>query len=159
MNPLTPAVRRLGKVSWLPKFAPAIVGIDRFLERVSRGRITILRVAGLPDLVLTVTGRKSGKPRSTPLLCVPHDGGYLIVGSNWGKPKPPLWSLNLAANPAAKISVRGREQAVTARIATGDERRELWQVLLRTWPAYDVYAERADREIKVFVLSPADSGR
>ncbi|WP_436496604.1 nitroreductase family deazaflavin-dependent oxidoreductase [Actinokineospora sp. HUAS TT18] len=159
MNPLTPVAKTIGKQPWLPKFAPAIVGLDRFLDKVSRGRLAILRIAGLPQLVLTVRGRKSGQPRSTPLLCVPHGRDYIIAGSNWGKPKPPVWSLNLVANPDATINVGGVEQAVVARVATGQERDDLWKVLLGTWPAYAAYAERTDREIKVFVLSPADSGR
>ncbi|CRK56192.1 hypothetical protein [Alloactinosynnema sp. L-07] len=159
MNPLTPIARGLGKQPWLPRLAPAIVGFDRFLGKVTKGRVTMLGMAGLPELVLTVAGRKSGQPRSTPLLYVPHDGDYLIAGSNWGKPKPPVWTFNLAANPAASVNIRGRQHAVTARVAEGEERQALWQVMTRTWPAYDLYATRTDREIKIFVLSPAGSAR
>ena len=108
----------------------------------------------MPQIMLTVRGRKSGVPRTTPLLCAPHEGSFLIAGSNWGEPKLPVWVLNLRADPDAHISYRGRDIAVHARETAGEERERLWRVLNQTWPNYDKYAERTDRLIPVFVLAP-----
>ena len=70
---------------------------DKFIQRVSKGRVTILDIAGLPNLMLTVKGRKSGVPRTTPLLCVPYESGNLIAGSNFGGEKKPVWVVNVRA--------------------------------------------------------------
>lgn len=154
-NPLTPVAILLGRQKWMPKLLPLIVALDRFLVRLSRGRVPLLRIAGLPELMLTVKGRKSGVLRTTPLLYVPHEGRYLIAGSNWGRPKLPVWVLNLKASWEAEVEIRGRHEKVTARQVEGEERERLWIVMLKVWPNYAHYAERADREIPVFVLDPA----
>lgn len=154
MNPFRWLAIRLGGQAWLPRFAPFIVGLDRWIQRVTRGRITLLTLTGLPELMLTVAGRKSGLPRSTPLLCVPHEGDWLVAGSNWGQPKPPVWVGNLSAAAEARVSFHGHETIVVPRLAQGAERAELWSVMLRTWPNYAKYAQRTDREIPVFRLTP-----
>ena len=154
MNFLTPVAVRVGRISWLPKYLKYIVGLDLAIHRLTRGRFGLLAFAGLPQVVLTVRGRKSGAPRTTPLLCVPHDGSFLVAGSNWGAPKLPVWVLNLRANPDAEVLHKGRHIDVHAREVTGEERERLWQVMVRTWPNYDKYAERTDRLIPVFELRP-----
>lgn len=155
MNLLTPVAVRVGRQSWLPRFLPQIVWLDRTIHRLFRGRVTLLTLAGLPELYLTVPGRKSGVPRTTPLLYVPHDGRYLVAGSNWGGPKLPVWVLNLRAAGRAEVQIAGRREQVSVREVEGAEREELWQVMLRTWPNYAHYAERTDRLIPVFELTPA----
>jgi deazaflavin-dependent oxidoreductase (nitroreductase family) len=155
MNPLTPLAIVIGRQKWMPKLLPVIVALDKFLVRVSRGRFPLLRVAGLPELFLTVKGRKSGVARTTPLLYVPHGDEFLIAGSNWGGPSLPVWVLNLRASWTAEVQVRGRSKQVTAREAEGAEREQLWALMLKTWPNYAHYAERTDRTIPVFVLTPA----
>lgn len=154
MNPMRWLAIRLGAQPWLPRLAPQIVGFDRLIQGVTRGRVTLLSMTGLPELMLTVAGRKSGIPRSTPLLCVPHAGGWLVAGSNWGQEKPPLWVGNLAAADRATVRFHGHETAVVPRRAEGAERAELWQVMLATWPNYAKYEQRTTREIQVFVLGP-----
>lgn len=154
MNPLRPVALLLGAQPWLPKFAKAVVGLDRAVQGVSKGRFTLLMVAGLPELMLSVRGRKTGLTRSTPLLCVPHEGGWLVAGSNWGAPTPPAWVGNLAAAGVAEVRYEGRSVPVTATLVTGPERDRVWQVMLGTWPNYAKYAERTEREIPVYRLSP-----
>lgn len=154
MNPMRPVAIRIGRLSWLPRFLPVIVNLDMFLRKVTRGRVSLLSFAGLPELFLTVPGRKSGIPRTTPLLCAPHEGGWIIAGSNWGQPKPPIWVLNLEAAETATVEFRGKDHTVAPKLVSGEERAELWQVLVKTWPNYDVYAGKVDREIKVFRLTP-----
>lgn len=157
MNPLRSLALLLGAQPWLPKFAKVIVGLDRAIQGATKGRITLLMAAGLPELMLSVRGRKTGVLRTTPLLCVPYGGGWLVAGSNWGAPTPPAWVGNLVASGDAEVRYEGRTVPVSARLLTGDERAEVWQVMLRTWPNYAKYAERTDREIPVFWLTPHGS--
>jgi hypothetical protein len=97
VNMLTPLAVRIGAISWMPKLLPQITATDKFVQRVSKGRVTILDIAGLPNLMLTVKGRKSGVPRTTPLLCVPYESGNLIAGSNFGGQRKPVWVINVRA--------------------------------------------------------------
>lgn len=154
MGLLTPLAVRIGALPWMPKLLPQVVWTDRRLQSLTGGRVSVLDVAGLPNLVLTVVGRKSGLPRSTPLLCVPHDGSWLVAGSYFGAPEMPVWVHNLRAAGEATVRVGRTSYAVTAREVAGDERAELWRVMLRTWPNFARYEQRTDRVIPVFVLAP-----
>jgi deazaflavin-dependent oxidoreductase (nitroreductase family) len=151
---LTPLAVRIGAISWMPKLLPQIVFVDKNLQRATRGKVTILDIAGLPNLMLTVRGRKSGVPRTTPLLCVPHEGGYLIAGSYFGGPKMPLWVNNLRAADTVTIRFDGQERTCRWREVEGTERARMWQVMLETWPNFAKYEERTDRVIPVFYLQP-----
>jgi deazaflavin-dependent oxidoreductase (nitroreductase family) len=153
-NPVRWLAIRIGRQPWLHRFARQIVGLDVLIQRATRGRFNLLTMAGLPEVTLTVRGRKSGLERSTPLLCVPHDDGWLVAGTNWGGPTMPAWVHNLAAADRARVLFRGRQHEVVARRVAGAERAEVWQVMLQTWPNYAKYAERTDREIPVFFLTP-----
>lgn len=159
MGLLTPIAIRVGALSFMPKLLPQVVATDKALQRLSRGRVSILDVAGLPNLTLTVRGRKSGLPRSSPLLAVPRGTRWLIAGSNFGGPSQPVWVVNLEANPDAQISVKGRTQDVRARRLEGEERAAAWAEMVKVWPNYNRYAERTDREIKVFELTPRSADR
>jgi deazaflavin-dependent oxidoreductase (nitroreductase family) len=156
VNHLTKLAQSLGKQEWFAELGKKVVPIDLALQKRTGGRISFLRVAGLPYLVLTATGRKSGQPRSVPLLYVPHGDDYLVVASNWGQKRHPAWSANLLSNPDAVVQAGGQDVPVRARQVVGEERDRLWRdVITQTWPAYDDYAERAEgREIRVFALSP-----
>ena len=154
MGLLTPIAIRLGKTPWMPRLLPQVVWTDKRLQSLTRGRLSVLDVAGLPNLLLTVRGRKSGEPRSTPLLCVPHEGRWLIAGSYFGAPQMPVWVHNLRAAGDAQVRFKGRTHEVTAREVEGEERDRLWQVMLRTWPNFAHYEQRTDRRIPVFELTP-----
>lgn len=158
MNILTPLAVRIGAIPWMPKLLPQITATDKFIQRASLGRVTILDIAGLPNLMLTVKGRKSGVPRTTPLLCVPYESGHLIAGSNFGGEKKPVWVVNVRAaaekNEPVDVRVGGRSHRAAAREVTGPERDRLWEHMIRTWPNYAKYAERTDRTIPVFLLEP-----
>ena len=106
MGLLTPLAVRIGAIPWMPKLLPQIVFVDKNLQRATKGRVTVLDIAGLPNLMLTVKGRKSGVPRTTPLLCVPHDGGWLIAGSYFGGPNVPLWVGNVRAADTRRDPLR-----------------------------------------------------
>ena len=126
---MTPLAIRIGAIPWMPKLLPQITATDKFVQKVSKGRVTILDIAGLPNLMLTVKGRKSGVPRTTPLLCVPHQGGNLIAGSNFGQLKPPVWVVNVRAaiekGELVGVAQDGGTHDAKAREITGAEREEL----------------------------------
>lgn len=153
-NFLTPVAIWIGGISWVPRFLKQITAADKFLQRITRGRVSFVGIAGLPSMMLTVTGRKSGIPRSTPVLCVPYRNGNLIAGSNFGGPQEPVWVLNIRAAETVGVRIGGVEQVSVARELDGAEREEAWRHMLRTWPNYAKYAERVDRTIPVFLLEP-----
>ncbi|WP_405426345.1 nitroreductase/quinone reductase family protein [Micromonospora sp. NBC_00617] len=157
MSALATLTRRLGHHRWFGAAARLLVPADRIVGRLTRGRVVALGV--LPSLVITTTGRRSGKPRSNPLLYVTDGDAYVVIGSNWGQPHQPGWAINLLADPTAEVDVQGRRFPVRAEPATGAERDRLWQLLVTEWPAYRTYVERAGgREIRIFRLVPAGRG-
>jgi deazaflavin-dependent oxidoreductase (nitroreductase family) len=156
MGLLTPVAVQIGSISWMPKLLPQIVTVDKLLQRGSGGRITILDVAGLPNLMLTVVGRKSGIPRSNPLLCVPHGETIYIAGSYFGGPNEPMWVKNVEANPAVTVRRNGVTRPMVATLLDGQDRVAAWQVMLKTWPNFAKYEQRTERVIKVFALRPAE---
>jgi deazaflavin-dependent oxidoreductase (nitroreductase family) len=110
---------------------------------------------GTITLLLTTTGRKSGEERTTPLIYQEHDGDYLVVASKGGADEPPAWFRNLEANPSVGVQVMGDRFKANARTATSDEKPEMWKKMTGTWPAYDDYQTKTDREIPVVVLERA----
>lgn len=155
MGLLTPVAVKIGAISWMPRLLPQITAIDKGIQRVTRGRLTVLDVAGLPNLMLTVSGRKSGIERTTPLLCVPDGDDILIAGSYFGGPKEPIWVKNVEAAPRVKVRFRRREMTMTPRRLDGDERTAAWNHMVRTWPNFAMYERRTERQIKVFRLTPS----
>jgi deazaflavin-dependent oxidoreductase (nitroreductase family) len=125
-----------------------------FLYRASGGRLGGYFRKTAPVLLLTTTGRKSGKQRTTPLLYVEESGQYVIIGSVGGAPKHPAWYLNLRDNPAATIQIASRRIAVSASTPTAEERARLWLLATQMYSGYDVYQARTSREIPVVVLTP-----
>jgi deazaflavin-dependent oxidoreductase (nitroreductase family) len=110
---------------------------------------------GVPTLLLTTTGRRSGEARTSPLIFARDGDDYLVVASMGGAPKHPSWYLNITENPNAEIQVKGDHVPVTARTASDDEKPRLWKIVTEAWPNYDVYQTRTDRVIPVVVLSPS----
>ncbi|MGZ4554057.1 MAG: nitroreductase family deazaflavin-dependent oxidoreductase [Mycobacteriaceae bacterium] len=160
MNPLAAFARFLGARPWMMKFAPVIPWVERFLAWLTGGRLSLLRVARLPGVRLTVLGRKSGVPRTTYLLCVPYGNGCIVNGSNWGRPHHPAWTANLMAAETAEVVFDGSTLTVRARQITGPERAQLWQELVRVWPGYEMEHRLSGRESRMFLLEPmaADAG-
>jgi deazaflavin-dependent oxidoreductase (nitroreductase family) len=107
-----------------------------------------------PVLVLTTVGRRSGVLRATPLLYVEDGEDLVVIGSNWGQRHHPAWSANLLAHPEASVVVGGDRREVYARLASPEENARLWPRLLAVWPAYQTYARRSGRDLRIFVLSP-----
>lgn len=109
---------------------------------------------GVPTLLMTTIGRKSGEPRTTPLIHGRDGDDYLVVASMGGAPHHPNWYRNLEANPSAQIQVRSEHLHVTARTAADEEKPRLWKIVSDLWPNYDVYQSRTERRIPVVVLTP-----
>jgi deazaflavin-dependent oxidoreductase (nitroreductase family) len=109
---------------------------------------------------LTTKGRRSGEPRTTPLIFAKDGERYLIVASQGGAPKHPLWYLNLLETPEVKIQVLSEQFRAMAHTATEDEKPRLWKLVTETWPNYNVYQTRTDRVIPLVVLDPiTEDGR
>ena len=111
-------------------------------------------VNGVPVLLLTTVGRKSGDDRITPLIYQKEGDAYLVVASNGGSDAPPGWYLNLQAKPDVRLQVWGEKMSARARTATAAEKPALWRKMTAIWPGYDDYQTKTDREIPVVVLEP-----
>jgi len=108
---------------------------------------------GSKVLLLTTKGRRTGEPRTVPLIYEDTgDGAYVIVASKGGAPEHPGWYRNLVADRDVEVQVRDDVFAATARTAEGEERERLWRLATRQWPDYDAYQQRTEREIPVVVL-------
>lgn len=112
---------------------------------------------GTQTLLLTTTGRRSGQPRTTPLIYAPHgEGAYTIVASKGGSDEPPAWYLNLSEEPTVEVQVKGDRFRARARTAGAEEKPEIWRRMTAEWPAYDDYQQQTEREIPVVVLERLD---
>ena len=107
---------------------------------------------GSKILLLTTKGRRTGEPRTTPLIYEDADGAYVIVASKGGAPEHPGWYRNLVKNPDVEVQVRDEVFRARARTAEGEERERLWRRAAQQWPDYDAYQRKTDREIPVVVL-------
>ncbi|MCD0448596.1 nitroreductase family deazaflavin-dependent oxidoreductase [Actinocorallia sp. API 0066] len=149
-----PLFQRISGAGWFAKVGPKVVPrLDRALHRATGGRV-MLSQALVPTLYLTTTGAKSGQPRVTPLLCMPEDGGWIVVGSNFGQEKHPAWTANLLKTPNATVEFRKHVHKVTGTLLEGTERTETWNRLNAVWPVFNRYQSRVDRDLRVFRLTP-----
>jgi deazaflavin-dependent oxidoreductase (nitroreductase family) len=153
------AAQRFGRTRAFATIHRRLAPLDARLMRRTQGRWSTGALLGLPQILLTTTGRKTGQPRTVPLLTALHGSSYVVIGSNYGADRHPAWALNLEADPDAVVRHHGRDIPVRARVAKGEERQRLWDEFRDVWPAYDTYADRSGRDIRVFVLEPrADLG-
>jgi deazaflavin-dependent oxidoreductase (nitroreductase family) len=128
--------------------------VHRFLYRLTGGAIGGGRRGSQFFLLLTTTGRKTGKERTVPLLYLPDGENMVVVGSNGGADRDPSWWVNLKHNPRAKVQVGRPVKAVRAEKARAEERARLWPLLVEAYPGYDGYEKRLSREIPVVILRP-----
>ncbi|WP_076052788.1 nitroreductase family deazaflavin-dependent oxidoreductase [Mycobacterium colombiense] len=132
-----------------------LVGEDHVRAYRETGGETGYLWNGVPTLLLTVTGRRTGRTLTSALIFGRDGDDYLVVASMGGAPRHPSWYLNLQANPAAGIQVQADELAVVARTASAAEKPRLWKIMTDVWPNYDVYQSRTERDIPVVLLTPA----
>jgi F420H(2)-dependent quinone reductase len=126
-------------------------------ERSGGTTATTLRDTGLPVVIVTNRGAKTGAVRKTPLMRVEHEGAYAAVGSQGGAPRNPVWVYNLRKNPQVVLQDGPRTREMIARELTGDERAVWWERAVAAYPPYAEYQAKTDRLIPVFVLEAPGS--
>lgn len=139
-------------------FRPTGHHLDKAISRLTKGKRSFAGiVTGIPAVVLTTTGAKSGEARTVVVAGIPRaDGTMGLIASNWGGAKHPAWYHNLKAHPRATLTVEGDTWQADARPATPAERDEIWAKGLELYPGWRKYEARAgDRTIQAFVLTPA----
>ncbi len=124
-------------------------------ESSGGARANTLRDTGLPVVIVTSVGARSGKLRKTPLMRVEHEGRYALVASQGGAPKHPTWYFNLVAHPHIELQDGPAPQDMAVRLLEGDEKAEWWERAVAAFPPYADYQRRTDREIPVFLAEPA----
>jgi deazaflavin-dependent oxidoreductase (nitroreductase family) len=125
--------------------------LHRLVYRVSSGKLG-KSFFGSPILLLTTTGRRTGKPRTWPLTFLPEGDRLIVIASNGGQPNHPAWYLNLRANPQVSVQLGARTRTMIAQTTEGDERARLWSRVVEEYPAYAEYQRKTDRQIPVVVL-------
>jgi len=133
---------------WLMK---TVTRIHVLLHRLTGG---FNQLAGDEVCFVTMTGARSGRRLTIPLMYVPHGGGVLLVASQGGAPKNPVWYANLVKHPDIEVSHRGQKMALRARLARAEEKPALWPVCDSYYAPFAEYRQRTDRDIPIFVCEP-----
>ena len=148
---------------WLTRSTPGVLVLrhvftpaDRLMLKLTKGRRSLAPKA-IPEMVLTTRGRKSGRPRSNPVLFLRDGESYVVVASNYGRERHPGWSYNLEADPRATVQIGERTFEVEGRRATDEEFARCWPRLVEVWPGWRKYRTMTDREFRMFVLEPPRS--
>jgi deazaflavin-dependent oxidoreductase (nitroreductase family) len=135
---------------WMVK---AMTRLHMALHRVSGGRL-FNTLGGDEVCFVTMTGAKSGRTLTIPLMYIPHRDNVLLVASQGGNPKNPTWYFNLVKHPDIKVSYRGKERNLRARIATPEEKPELWPICYQAYAPFEEYRKRTNRDIPIFICEP-----
>jgi F420H(2)-dependent quinone reductase len=135
---------------------PLVYKLHRWMYRMTGGLLGQSSSVG-PMLLLTTTGRRSGQPRTVPLLYMEDGARFVVVGSNGGRPRPPAWLLNLTANPSGEVQVGRLRHRVRAEILHGAARGDLWNRLGQFYAGWAHYQTLTDRSIPVVVLTPVST--
>jgi len=142
--------------SWV--FQRTLFRVDRPLHRWTDGRVTMPGLlSGLPVLMLTTIGAKSGQQRTMPLAAIPYGDDFAVIGTNYAQGKTPGWVFNLEKNPAATIAWRDRTHAVVAQPIPAADMDSLWQAAAAVYPGFAQYRQRIgdSRAVRGFVLTPS----
>ena len=131
-------------------FLKTFTKINVLVYKLSGGRL-MNKLAGMPIVLVTMRGAKSGRTITIPLMYVPHEKGFILVASQGGAPKHPAWYHNLVKNPEIEITHEGRTQNLTARRVNEEEKATLWSTCIEYYPPYEQYQRRTERQIPVFL--------
>lgn len=153
-NALQRAVQRFGQTSLgTAVFSKVLRALDLLFHRLSGGRTTFAGIfGGLPIVLLTTTGARSGLARTNPLTGIPHGDDLAVLGANYGLGVIPAWVYNLRADPNAELTFRDRTIEVGAREVSGEEAEQVFEAAYLLYPGYAVYRKRFAVPIPVFVL-------
>ena len=136
---------------------------DRIFKHIGKFQVAVFRrtngkylssMRGMPILLLTTVGRKTGQHRTTPLMYIRDGENYVLTASNNGRASNPAWFYNLQASPQAEIDLPGKRLQVTAALATPIEKERLWPILVAQAPFFDGYRKKTSRQIPMLVLKP-----
>ena len=147
-NPMTES-----EFNSLRKFMKVYTKVNVFMYKLTGGRI-LGKLAGRPVMLVTMTGAKSGKERTIPLMYVPYKEGVIVVGSQGGAPKSPIWVKSIQKNPDVTVQYKGGKMQLRARQVDDAEKAEIWPVCVEHYHEYDDYQNRTDRNIPVFICEP-----
>jgi F420H(2)-dependent quinone reductase len=136
-----------------PRTIRLIGRVHAWLWRLTRGRL-VDGIGAAPFILLTSKGRKTGRPRTTPVLYLEDGSNFIVVASFGGNDMHPAWYLNLKQSPEAEIVIRGERRRVTSREITREEKKLIWPQLVKLYPQFDVYQQRTSREIPLLRLLP-----
>ncbi len=141
-------------------YEPSALGwVREHVERIVRtGTTDGVTIKGLPTVLITYRGAKTGKVRKTPVMRVEHEGRYAAVASKGGEPANPQWYASLVAEPVVELQDGTVTRGYRAREVSGDERALWWRRAVEAYPDYADYQRRTDRQIPVFVLEPISEG-
>jgi deazaflavin-dependent oxidoreductase (nitroreductase family) len=134
----------------------AMSSVNTWIYRATGGKVGGRFPGGAPLLLLTTIGRKSGEPRTTPLIYLSDGDDLVIVASKAGMDNHPLWYMNLVANPDVEVEVGRERRLLRARTATAEEKARLWPELVAIYSDYAAYQKRTERDIPVVILSPRE---
>lgn len=156
---ISPLIVHTGRTRLFRHLAPHVLPpCDLALHRLTGGRWLPSRHF-LPTVLLTTTGHRSGRPHTTPLCAHRYeDGSWLVIATNFGRPRHPAWSTNLLHHPEATVTIRRRTQPVTARLLHSAEQQAERSRILAILPVYDQYAAISGRTIRAFHLAPVPTG-
>lgn len=149
-TPFTPQQERFANV-----FIKWMSAANTWVYRLTGGRLGGTFLRGAPVMLLTTTGRKTGQPRTVPLLYLAQGADIVVVASKGGMTHNPLWFTNLEANPQCEVEIGTTKRAMRSRRATDAEKTAVWPALLAMYPDYADYQARTTRNIPVLILSPA----
>ncbi len=124
--------------------------VNVFVYKLTGGKV-MNKLGGMPIVLIEMTGAKSGARRTIPLMYVPHESGFLLVASQGGAPRHPVWYYNLKAHPDVKVTFEGKTQPMTARQLSSEEKAEVWPTCCEYYPPYQEYQDFTDRDIPVFL--------
>ena len=160
LNSLIQKIASTRPSAWF--FARTLHHVDRVVLKLSRGRATLSSLlAGLPVVILTTLGAKSGRPRTLPLVCIRDERDerrFALIASNFGQQHYPAWYFNLKKNPEATCSIRGQSGKYVAHEAQDDEYQRFWQYAVDTYVGYSLYKQRlAKRRIPIMVMMPVET--
>lgn len=141
------------QVKFLRMLVKPISKLNSIVYRLTDGRV-MGSIQGRPVMLVTMTGVKSGKPRTIPLMYVPYKDGVIVVASMGGAPKSPVWTNNLIANPDIVVQYQSKKMKLRARRVDDAEKAEVWPTCVEHYPPYDDYQKRTERNIPVFVCEP-----
>ncbi len=146
--------------AWL--YARILHHVDRFALKLSGGRMTLTSLlAGLPVVMVTTTGARSGRPRTVPLVCIRDKDDpalFALIASNWGQRRHPAWYFNLKANPQATCAIASQAGQYAAHEALGEEYEKFWRYAADTYLGYPRYKQRTGgRRIPIMVMTPMKS--